>query len=331
MKKLLLVTLSILSLSSFAQTKINGAGATFPHAIYSKWFSEYSKAHPAVQFDYQAIGSGGGIRQLVNETVDFGASDAVMTDKDKKDAKFEILHIPTVMGAVAISYNVSGVANGLKLDGATLANIFLGNITHWNDAAIAKLNPGLTLPKTEILVVRRADGSGTTSIFSEYLSAVSPEWSSKVGQGKSLNWPTGIGAKGNDGVTALVKQTDGAIGYIDLAHALKNNLSISAMKNSNNEFIIPNVDTVSLSANGMNKASKSFTDSIVNSNAKGAYPISAFTYILLSLGKKDNKQVEIHKFLKWALTDGQTYAPSLFYSPLPKSLSKNVLERINKL
>lgn len=331
MKTILVSLLTLLTTNSFALTKITGAGATFPQAIYSKWFMEYSKLHKDIQFDYQAIGSGGGIRQLVNQTVDFGASDAAMTDKDKVDAKWEILQIPTVMGAVSIAYNVSEIKNGLKLDGQTLADIYLGKIEKWNDVAIAKLNPGLILPNKEILVVRRADGSGTTAVFSEYLANVSAEWKSKIGVGKTLSWITGIGGKGNDGVTALVKQTDGSIGYIDLAHAQKNNLAVAALKNKNNEFVIPDVNAVSLSASKLPSNAKDFTFSVINSDAAGAYPISAFTFLLIPVVKKDEKLIQIHKFLKWALTDGQNYASGLFFSPLPKSLRKNVLDKLDTL
>lgn len=331
MKTLFIALLSLVLAPSYAQTRITGAGATFPQAIYSKWFMEYSKINKDVQFDYQAIGSGGGIRQLVNQTVDFGASDAVLTSKDKVDAKWEVQHIPTVMGAVAISYNVAEIKNGLKLDGQTLADIYLGKITTWNHASIAKLNPEFVLPNKEILVVRRADGSGTTSVFSEYLADVSAEWKEKVGVGKTLSWITGIGGKGNDGVTALVKQTDGAIGYIDLAHAQKNNLAIVALKNKKNEYIIPNVNAVSLSAASLPKDPMDFTFSVINSDSLGAYPISAFTFILIPIKTKDAKLTEIHKFLKWALSDGQTYASGLFFAPLPKALRNNVLKKIESL
>ncbi|EQC45670.1 phosphate ABC transporter substrate-binding protein PstS [Bacteriovorax sp. Seq25_V] len=331
MKKLLLSVLALFSVQALAITKINGAGASFPYAIYSKWFSEYSKIHSTIQFNYQPIGSGGGIRQFVSETVDFGASDAILNEKDRAKAKHKVMHIPTVLGAVAVSYNVSEINNGIKLDGQTLANIYLGKINKWNDAAIVKLNPTLNLPAKDILVVRRADGSGTTSIFTEYLSAVSAEWENKVGTGKSVRWVTGVGAKGNDGVTALIKQTDGTIGYIDLAHAQKNNLSVAALKNKNGEFIIPDVNAVSLAAANFKRAGDDFTGSIINAAGSGAYPVSAFTYLLISLKEKDSIQTEIHKFIKWALTDGQKYAQPLFYAPLPKNLSSDVLEAVNKL
>lgn len=331
MRTLFVSMLAFISIQAFAVTKINGAGASFPYAIYSKWFSEYSKLHPTIQFNYQPIGSGGGIRQFVSETVDFGASDAIMSDKDKSKAKHKVMHIPTVLGAVAVSYNVKEIQNGIKLDGQTLANIYLGKITKWNDSSIAKLNPTLSLPSKDILVVRRADGSGTTSVFTEYLGTVSAEWQNKVGTGKSVRWVTGVGAKGNDGVTALIKQTDGTIGYIDLAHAQKNNLSVASIKNKNGEFIVPDVNAVSLAASTFKRTSDDFTGSIINAAGSGAYPISAFTYLLIALKDKDATQTEIHKFIKWALSDGQKFAVPLFYAPLPKNLSNDVLEAVNKL
>ncbi len=331
MKNLFLTMLALLSIQAFAITKINGAGASFPYAIYSKWFSEYSKINADVQFNYQPIGSGGGIRQFVSETVDFGASDAIMNDKDKSKAKHKVMHVPTVLGAVAVSYNVAEIQNGIKLDGQTLANIYLGKITKWNDSTIAKLNPTLSLPNKDILVVRRADGSGTTSVFTEYLSVVSAEWQNKVGTGKSVRWITGVGAKGNDGVTALIKQTDGTIGYIDLAHAQKNKLSVASIKNKNGEFITPDVNAVSLAAATFKRTSDDFTGSIIDASGSGAYPISAFTYLLIALKDKDATQAEIHKFIKWALSDGQNFAAPLFYAPLPKNLRSDVLEAVNKL
>ena len=323
-QKLLAVCFALATIfSASAVTKINGAGASFPFPIYSKWFSEYKKVKTDVEFNYQAIGSGGGIRQLIKQTVDFGASDAPMKDRDMKKAAWPVHHIPTVLGAVSVVYNVSELnAKGLKLDGMTLANIFQGKITKWNDAAIAKLNSGITLPNKDILIVRRADGSGTTSIFSDYLSSVSPDWKKKIGVGKTLRWPSGIGAKGNDGVTNMVKQTDGAIGYVELAYALKNNLTSVALKNKAGEYQLPTVDGVSRSAAGLKDFSGDMRVSIVNAPGKGVYPISAFTYILLPVRKTDKKLSEVKTFLKWALSDGQAFAPKLHYAPLPKKLVK---------
>jgi phosphate transport system substrate-binding protein len=333
MKKFFSVFLStlVLSVSAQAVTKLNGAGASFPYAIYSKWFSEYSKANKEVRFNYQPIGSGGGIRQLIKQTVDFGASDAPMKAKDIKKAAWPVMHVPTVLGAVALAYNQPGVDKGLKLDGEVLSNIFLGKITKWNDKAIAKLNPGMSLPNKDILIVRRADGSGTTKVFSEYLSAASAEWKNKVGIGKSLRWPVGIGAKGNDGVTAIIKQTEGAIGYIDLAHAVKNSLSTVALKNKAGAFVAPTVSSISNSASEFKTKGTDFTASLIDQPGKNAYPISAFTYILLPIYKKNAKLVEIHKFINWALTTGQGMASDLYYAPLPDSLRKNILKEISKL
>jgi phosphate transport system substrate-binding protein len=254
-----------------------------------------------------------------------------MRQKDIKKAAWPVMHIPTVLGAVALAYNQPGVDKGLKLNGEVLSNIFLGKITKWNDPAIAKLNPTMTLPNKELLIVRRADGSGTTKVFSEYLSNVSEEWKNKVGSGKSLRWPTGVGAKGNDGVTAIIKQTTGTIGYIDLAHAQKNNINTVSLKNKNGEFIAPSVDSISKSAAYFKTEGTNFTASLVDQPGSGVYPLSAFTYILLPIYKKNEKLTEIHNFINWALTKGQTMASELFYAPLPKNLSKNILKEVSKL
>jgi phosphate transport system substrate-binding protein len=322
-----LALLFMLSATSFGNVQVNGAGASFPYPIYSKWFSEYHKLNPEIKFNYQAIGSGGGIRQLIKQTVDFGASDAPMKERDMKKAAWPVMHIPTVLGAVAIAYNVKGIKSNLKLDGKTLAQIFMGKITKWNDANIAALNPGISLPAQDILVVRRADGSGTTAIFTDYLSNVSPDWKKKHGQGKSLRWPTGIGAKGNDGVTNMVKQTNGAIGYIELAYAVKNKLNTVALKNKAGTFQSPTVEGVSRSAAGIKDMKGDFSISIVNAEGEGVYPISAFTYILLP--QTDNPKLsEVKKFLKWALSKGQDYAAKLHYAPLPKKLTKSILKKL---
>lgn len=323
MKLFSLILGLLLSLTStHAAINVNGAGASFPYPIYSKWFAEYEKSNKEVRFNYQAIGSGGGIRQLLKQTVDFGASDAPMKDKDMKKAAWPIHHIPTVLGAVAISYNVKGIDAGLKLDGTTLADMFMGKITKWNDAAIKKLNPKMSLPNKDILVVRRADGSGTTAVLSDYLSTVSSDFQKKMGRGKSLRWPTGIGAKGNDGVTNMIKQTDGAVGYIELAYAVKNNLSTVALKNKAGEFVAPSTDGVSRSATTLKDFNGDLRVSIVDAAGSGVYPISAFTYILLPVDSKNKKLVEVKKFLRWALSTGQDMAEELHYAPLPKKLMK---------
>lgn len=315
------------AVSVSAAQKINGAGATFPYPIYSKWFSEYQKTHTNVEFNYQSIGSGGGIKQVLAQTVDFGATDTPMTDPEMKSAKAPIRHIPTVLGAVTVAYNVKGLENGLKLDGQTVADIFQGKITKWNDAAIAKLNPKAKLPATDILVVRRSDGSGTTAVFSTFLAEVSKDWKEKVGAGKNINWPAGIGAKGNEGVTAMISQTDGAIGYVELAYALNNKLSTAAVKNKKGEFVVPSVDSISKSAASVKDANGDLRISVINADGKGVYPISSFTWILLPQGETPALK-EVKTFLGWALKDGQKYASELHYAPLPKKLAEGLIKTI---
>lgn len=327
-KKSLMFFLLSLSLSVSAAQKINGAGATFPYPIYSKWFSEYQKTHTNVEFNYQSIGSGGGIKQVLAQTVDFGATDAPMTDEELKSAKTPIRHIPTVLGAVVAAYNVKGVDAGLKLDGQTLANIFQGKILKWNDAAIAKLNPKAKLPATDILVVRRSDGSGTTAVFSTFLADSSAEWKDKVGAGKNINWPAGVGAKGNEGVTALVAQTDGAIGYVELAFALNNKLSMASLKNKKGEFVSASVETITKAAANVKDASGDLRISVINSDAKGAYPISSFTWILLPEDNNSAVLKEVRTFLSWALKDGQAMASELHYAPLPKKMAETILKTL---
>jgi phosphate transport system substrate-binding protein len=327
-KNLLMFLALTLAFNASAAQKINGAGATFPYPIYSKWFSEYQKTHKDVEFNYQSIGSGGGIKQVLAQTVDFGATDAPMSDEELKLAKTPIRHIPTVLGAVTVAYNVTGVDANLKLDGVTLANIFLGTVTKWNDAAIAKLNPKTKLPATDILVVRRSDGSGTTAVFTEYLAAVSTDFKTKVGAGKNVNWPAGIGAKGNEGVTAMVSQTDGAIGYAELAYAINAGLKMAAMKNAKGEFISPSVSSITDAASSVKKFEGDLRISIINADAKGAYPISSFTYILLPEDKNSVPLMHVRAFLGWALKEGQTFAPGLHYAPLPKKMSAALLKTL---
>jgi phosphate transport system substrate-binding protein len=326
-KILVLIALS-LSFNVLAAQKINGAGATFPYPIYSKWFSEYQKVNKDVEFNYQSIGSGGGVKQILAQTVDFGATDAPMSDEELKSAKLPIQHIPTVLGAVVAAYNVKGIENGLKLDGETLANIFQGKITKWNDAAIAKLNPKAKLPASDILIVRRSDGSGTTAIYSSYLAEVSADWKAKVGAGKNINWPVGVGAKGNEGVSALVTQTDGAIGYLELTYALSNKINFASLKNKKGEFIAPNVDSVTKAGASVKDFTGDYRISILNADAKGAYPISSFTWILLPEDKNSVQVKEIRSFLTWALKDGQKMASELNYAPLPKKLGEALLKKL---
>jgi len=328
LKKLVMFLLMSMSLSLFAAQKINGAGATFPYPIYSKWFSEYQKTHKDVEFNYQSIGSGGGIKQVLAQTVDFGATDDPMKDEELKSAKTPIRHIPTVLGAVTVAYNVKGIAAGLKLDGETLANIFQGKITKWNDAAIVKLNPKTKLPATDILVVRRSDGSGTTAVFSNFLADVSAEWKQKIGAGKNLNWPAGIGTKGNEGVTAMVSQTDGAIGYIELAYAINSKLATAAIKNKKGEFVSPSVDSISKSAASVKDVSGDLRISVINADGKGVYPISSFTWILLPENAASAPLKEVRAFLAWALTEGQKYTAELHYAPLPKKMAAALVKTI---
>ena len=332
MKRVQLILLSLfVSFNAQAVTKVNGAGASFPYPIYSKWFKEYEKENNSVQFNYQAIGSGGGIRQLIKQTVDFGASDAPMKEKDQKKAPWPVMHVPTVLGAVAVAYNLPSVKDEIKLDGPTLAQIFLAKITKWNHPSIAKLNKGVTLPDTDILLVRRADGSGTTAIYSDYLSTVSKEFESSIGRGKTLRWPgNSIGVNGNDGVTAMVQKTPGAIGYVELAYALKNSLPTISLKNKAGEFQKPSVEGISKSAAAL-KDFKELTVSIVDAEGKGVYPISAFTYILLPQTEQNKEKLaEVKKFLLWALSKGQTMAKDLHYAPLPKVLSSNLIKTLEK-
>ncbi len=316
------------TLNVSAAQKVNGAGATFPYPIYSKWFSEYQKVKKDVEFNYQSIGSGGGIKQVIAQTVDFGATDAPMTDEELKQSKNPIRHIPTVLGAVVAAYNVKGVSIGLKLDGETLANIFLGKITKWNDPAITKLNPTVKLPASDILVVRRSDGSGTTAVYTEYLANVSADWKSKVGAGKNVNWPSGIGAKGNEGVTAMVAQTDGAIGYIELSYAITSNLAMVSLKNQKGEFVAPSVDSITKAAATVKDFKGDMRISIINVPGAGVYPISSFTWILLPENPASAPLKEVRAFLGWALKEGQTFAPALHYAPLPKKLSEALLKTL---
>ncbi len=317
-----------------AQTmQINGAGATFPYPIYSKWFSEYNKLHPNVQINYQPIGSGGGIQQVTKGTVFFGASDGPMTDQQLKDAPGLLLHFPTVLGGVVPVYNIPNLKTELKFTGAVLADIFLGKITKWNDAAITKLNPGTGLPATDITVVHRAEGSGTTYIWVDYLSKISPEWKSKVGTAASVNWPTGVGGRGNEGVSSLVNQTPGAIGYVELIYALQNKISYGSVQNAAGEFVKASVASVTAAAAGASaQMPPDFRVSITNAPGKGVYPISSFTWLLMYENPKDKAQAKVMvDFVKWALSDGQKYCAELGYAPLPASVVKLVTAAVGKI
>jgi phosphate transport system substrate-binding protein len=317
-----------------AQTmQINGAGATFPYPIYSKWFSEYNKMHPNVQINYQSIGSGGGIRQVTNETVFFGASDGPMTNDQLAAAPGKLMHFPTVLGGVVPVYNIPGVNAELKFTGPLIADIYLGKITKWNDAAIAKLNPGVSLPGTDITVVHRSDGSGTTYIFVDYLSKVLPEWKSSVGVATSVKWPVGVGGKGNEGVAGLVSQTPGSIGYVELIYALQNKISYGSVQNMAGEFMKASLDSVTAaSAAAANLMPADFRVSITNAPGKGVYPISSFTWLLLYQNPKDKTQAKtMVDFVKWALTDGQKFCADLGYAPLPENVVKLEMTALTKI
>jgi len=303
--------------------QINGAGATFPYPIYSKWFSEYNTLHSNIRVNYQSIGSGGGIQQVINQTVFFGATDGPMTDEQLKAAPGPILHFPTVLGAVVPVYNIPGVTAELKFTGPVLADIYLGKIKKWNDPALAKLNPGVTLPATDVTVVHRSDGSGTTYIFVDYLSKVSPQFKSDVGVSTSVKWPTGVGGKGNEGVSGLVTQTPGSIGYVELIYALQNKINFGSVQNAAGEFVKASVDTVTKAADAAApNIPADFRVSITNAQGAGAYPISSFTWLLLYEDPKDKAAGKaMVDFMRWALTDGQKYAADLGYAPLPANVT----------
>src|SRR5215470_665944 len=308
------------------KVQIDGAGATFPFPIYSKWFSEYNKLHPDVEVNYQSIGSGGGIRQLTQQTVFFGATDGPMTDEQLKLAPGPILHLPTVLGGVVPVYNIPGVTAELKFTGSVLADIYLGKIRKWNDPGIAKLNPGVRLPATDVTVVHRSDGSGTTYILVDYLAKVSPEFKSQVGVNTSVKWPTGVGGKGNEGVSGLVTQTPGSIGYVELIYALQNKISFGSVQNATGTFVKASVDTVTKAAAASAATMPAdFRVSITNAMGQDAYPISSFTWILLYQNPTDKASGKaMVDFMRWAATDGQKYCADLGYAPLPDSLVKLV-------
>lgn len=312
---------------------LTGAGATFPNPLYSKWFSAYA-AKTGIKINYQSIGSGGGIKQLSEQTVDFGASDAPMSDVELAKAKGgPVLHIPTALGAVAITYNLPEVAAPLKLTGDLIAAIYQGRITRWNDPRIASLNPGASLPASDILVVHRSDGSGTSYVFTDYLSKVSAAWAAKPGKGKDVQWPTGVGAKGNEGVAGQVKQTPGALGYTELAYATQNKLATALIQNADGEFTAPTIAAVTAAATGASATLPKDTDyrvSIVNAPGKGVYPISSFTWILVYQHPADvAKGKLIVDFLRWALTDGQAMEQALDYAPLPDVMRAALVSRLD--
>lgn len=319
-----------------AETLINGAGATFPYPIYSKWFSEYAKIDTSVKFNYQSIGSGGGIKQITAQTVDFGASDKPLSDEELRAAAAaggKLLHIPTVMGAVVVTYNLPGVGKGLKLTPDVLSGIYFGRITKWNDPRIAGINRGLRLPNAPIVVVHRTDGSGTTSIFTNYLCSVSPEWKAKVGTGTSVRWPIGLGGKGNEGVAGQIKSTANSIGYVELAYAFENKLPYASLKNQAGNFVEPSIATTSAAAAGAAKHMPAdYRIALVNQPGKNAYPIAGFTYLLVYEHQKNRVNgKKLVEFLHWAMNSGEKMAPALLYAPLPANVKKMVEKTIKTI
>jgi phosphate transport system substrate-binding protein len=317
------------------ELKLQGAGATFPNPLYQKWFSAYNKEHTNTKFDYESTGSGAGIKQITEKTIDFGGSDVTMTDDQLKAASADILHIPTVLGAVVITYNLPklGSTTPLKFSGPTIADIFLGNIKKWNDPKLAADNPGVSFPDADIVVVHRSDGSGTSGVFTDYLSKVSPDWKQKVGTNTSVQWPVGVGAKGNEGVTGQVKQTPNSIGYVELIYAEQNKLPAADVKNVAGEFVHPSLDATSKAAAGFaTQIPADLRVSITNAPGQGAYPISSFTYILVYKEQKDEaKGKALVDFLWWATHDGQKMAPAETYAALPQDIVQRDEEKIKSI
>lgn len=326
-----LLLMLVLVAGAAAQT-LNGAGATFPYPIYSKWFNEYHKLHPEVQINYQSIGSGGGIRQLTAGTVDFGASDGPMTDQQLAEAKFKIFHIPTVLGAVVPAYNVPGVQSELKFSPTTIANICLLKITNWNDKAIAADNPGVKLPDKPIILVHRSDGSGTNYIFTDYLSKVSPEWKERVGKGTSVKWPGGLGAKGNEGVAGMIRQMEGGFGYVELIYAIQNKIPYGSVKNSAGSWVKGSLESTTAAAASVKSMPDDFRVSITNPPGSDAYPIASFTWLLVPAQFKDASRGKVMvDFLNWMLDQGEPTASQLDYAPLPENVKSKVRARVKEI
>jgi len=332
----LLLLCALFALPLPGQTTLNGAGATFPNPMYSKWFSDYHKLHPDIQINYQSIGSGGGIRQVTEGTVDFGASDMPMTDGQLTEAqtklKTKILNIPTVLGAAVPAYNIPGVKGEVKFTPEALAGIFLGRITKWNDKAITSANPGVNFPDKDIVVVYRTEGSGTTFIWTDYLSKVSPEWKSQVGSNASVKWPVGMGGKGSEGVAGSIRQLQGSIGYVELIYAVQNNIAYGSVKNSAGNFVKASLESVTAAAASAAKMPADFRVSITDAPGKDAYPISSFTWLLIPEQSKDAAKGKIlADFLNWMVTDGQKMTTALSYSPLPDNVAQKVKEAIKQV
>lgn len=324
--------LLLFALPTIAQTKLNAAGATFPNPIYQKWFSEYHREHSDVEINYQSIGSGGGIAQVKAGTVDFGASDMPLDDTKVKQMPMPILQLPTVLGSIVPAYNVPGLNTELKFTPQVLAGIYLGQITSWNDKAIAAANPGVNLPSTSIIVVHRSDGSGTTFVFTDYLSKISPEWKSRVGSNTSVSWPVGLGAKGNEGVAGMIRQMEGGIGYIELIYALQNHITFGPIKNASGNFVKASLESTTAAAAGAKMAPNDFRVSITNSSAKDAYPIASFTYLLIPKQWKDGtKGKTVVDFLNWMLNSGQTMVTQLDYAPLPEAVKEKELAALKDI
>jgi phosphate transport system substrate-binding protein len=331
--RLLLATILTFCLgSAVAETNLNGAGATFPNPIYQKWFSEYHNAHPDVKINYQSIGSGGGIAQVQKGTVDFGASDGPMTDQQLADTPFKLFHIPTVLGGVVPTYNIPGVTVELKFTGDVLADIFLGKIKKWNDPRLAKENPGVKFPDADIVVVHRSDPSGTSYIWTDFLSKVSQDWANGPKKGTAVNWPVGLGGKGNEGVSGIVKQTEGSIGYVELIYALSNNMSYGSVKNAAGQFVKASLESVTIAAGSVKEMPDDFRVSITNAPGKGAYPIASFTWLLVPVEWSDaGKEKAFVEFLNWMIDKGQTMTSTLAYAPLPKNVASKVKARIKDI
>lgn len=331
-KALVAVALFVFALSSSQAQKLTGAGSTFDYPIFSKWFSEYSAAHPGVQINYQSIGSGGGIQQFCSGLVDFGASDMPLTDEMIAKCKVKLVHIPIVLGAVAPMFNVPGVQN-LRFSGATLANIYLGKITNWNDAQIAKDNPGVKLPNQKITVVHRSDGSGTSFIWTDFLSKVSPEWKNGPGSGTSINWPVGVGGKGSEGVSGLVRQLPGAIGYVELIYALQNHITIGAVQNAAGNWITASIASTTAAAASSKNMPADLRVSITNAPGAQAYPISSFSWVIAPVQDPNSANGKVLRdLLSWMIKSGQNESSALDYAPLPENVQKMDLDVVyNKM